>query len=221
MSMPSLLSRSVSFKTQYLFGWEKEMQVRRTLLHDFSSKNGGVVGGSEQPLESREKRKKKDRKKQARQKGDRLPQVLVCCDCPHMKSSSSVSSPFSPRASRAASSARLIMSCRSSSVRLLGGLFSRENFLHGQHVSALIIVFSARGCLRGAERILEGGRSREGKVSITSELAPSPALGGMSACCSAGCPAGARRWRRSGPGRPGREGCWLAPVRRARGYWRR
>lgn len=84
-----------------------------------------MVGDLGQPLER--KGRKSSKKAKQEQKGDRLPQVLVCCDCPHMKSSSSVSSPFSPRASRAASSARLIMSCRSSSVRLLGGLYACKN----------------------------------------------------------------------------------------------
>lgn len=31
MSIPSLFSRSVSFKTQYLFDWERKKQVRQTL----------------------------------------------------------------------------------------------------------------------------------------------------------------------------------------------
>lgn len=64
-----------------------------------------------------------------------------------MKSSSSVSSPFSPRASRAASSARLIMSCRSSSVRLLGGLLTWIN-----HSMVSKILFLGPQVFRGIEK---------------------------------------------------------------------
>lgn len=128
MSMPSLFSRSVSFKTQYLYAWERKTQVRQTLCAIPQDKKRQGGGGRWFGAAARRERKAKEAKRaKQEQKGDRLPQVLVCCDCPHMKSSSSVSSPFSPRASRAASSARLIMSCRSSSVRLLGGLYACEN----------------------------------------------------------------------------------------------
>lgn len=112
-----------------------------------------MVGDLGQPLER--KGRKSSKKAKQEQKGDRLPQVLVCCDCPHMKSSSSVSSPFSPRASRAASSARLIMSCRSSSVRLLGGLYACEN-------SSMV----SRSRTKGTKEYFQStGVSGEGEIS--------------------------------------------------------
>lgn len=50
MSMPSLFSRSVSFKTQYLYEWERKTQVRQTLcaiLREKKSREGwSVIWGS-------------------------------------------------------------------------------------------------------------------------------------------------------------------------------
>lgn len=73
MSMPSLFSRSVSFKTQYLYEWERKTQVRQTLCAIFrEEKQGGVVGGLEQRLERKERKSKKEKSK-ARTKGGPSP----------------------------------------------------------------------------------------------------------------------------------------------------
>lgn len=67
--MPSLFSRSVSFKTQYLYEWEERTKVRQTLCALTREKRQGGGGRSEQPL----RKKRKGKRNQARTKGGPSP----------------------------------------------------------------------------------------------------------------------------------------------------